>query len=423
MRRPSFSFAIPRRTSSESAFGSGWSSKYRPSAKSAMPSSIGNRRPHDTHVNADADEENAEWQAGQTSPEAEVSISSILRISSSCSSELAPKRRRRRATGGGLCYSLHMANEAQFDEPIQRVRRRLGELKSFAESPARDREVERLEGKLKKLSREVYENLTPWQKTLVARHPNRPFTLDYVRVLIRDFVEWHGDRAFADDPAIVAGFGFLGARAVAVIGHQKGRDTREKIRRNFGMPRPEGYRKALRVMKLAEKFGKPVLSFIDTPGAFPGLESEERGVAEAIARNLLEMSALRVPIVATVIGEGGSGGALGIGIGDVVLMLEHSVYSVISPEGCAAILWKDQARAKEAAEAMRLTAADCKALGVIDEVLPEPPGGAHADPVATIDTVGRAIDGRLERLVLLPVEALLEARYAKFRAMGAWESA
>lgn len=316
-----------------------------------------------------------------------------------------------------------MANEAQFDEPIQRVRRRLGELKSFAESPARDREVEKLEEKLQKLSREIYENLTPWQKTLVARHPNRPFTLDYVRVLIRDFVEWHGDRAFADDPAIVAGFGFLGARAVAVIGHQKGRDTREKIRRNFGMPRPEGYRKALRVMKLAEKFGKPVLSFIDTPGAFPGLESEERGVAEAIARNLLEMSALRTPIVTTVIGEGGSGGALGIGIGDVVLMLEHSVYSVISPEGCAAILWKDQARAKEAAEAMRLTAADCKALGVIDEVLPEPPGGAHADPVATIDTVGRAIDERLERLALLPVETLLEARYAKFRVMGAWENA
>ncbi len=210
---------------------------------------------------------------------------------------------------------------------------------------------------------------------------------------------------------------------MAVIGHQKGRDTREKIRRNFGMPRPEGYRKALRVMKLAEKFGKPVLSFIDTPGAFPGLESEERGVAEAIARNLLEMSGLRTPIVATVIGEGGSGGALGIGIGDAVLMLEHSVYSVISPEGCAAILWKDQARAKEAAEAMRLTAADCKALGVIDEVLREPSGGAHADPVAVIDTVGRAIEGRLERLAHLPLEKLLEARYAKFRAMGAWENA
>jgi acetyl-CoA carboxylase carboxyl transferase subunit alpha len=316
-----------------------------------------------------------------------------------------------------------MANEAQFDGPIHRVKRRLEELKSFADSPARDREVEKLEEKLQKLSREIYENLTPWQKTLVARHPNRPFTLDYVRVLIRDFVEWHGDRAFADDPAIIAGFGFLGRRSVAVIGHQKGRDTKEKIRRNFGMPRPEGYRKALRVMKLAEKFGKPVLTFIDTPGAFPGLESEERGVAEAIARNLLEMSTLRTPIVTSVIGEGGSGGALGIGIGDVILMLEHSVYSVISPEGCAAILWKDQARAKEAAEAMRLTAADCMALGVIDEVLPEPPGGAHADPVTTIDTVGRAIDERLERLALLPVETLLEARYAKFRAMGAWESA
>jgi acetyl-CoA carboxylase carboxyl transferase subunit alpha len=316
-----------------------------------------------------------------------------------------------------------MANEARFDEPIQRVKRRLEELRGFAESPARDRELEKLEDKVRKLSREVYENLTPWQKTLVARHPNRPFTLDYVRVLIRDFTEWRGDRAFADDPAIVAGFGFLGARAVAVIGHQKGRDTKEKIRRNFGMPRPEGYRKALRVMKLAEKFGKPVLTFIDTPGAFPGLESEERGVSEAIARNLIEMSMLRTPIVTSVIGEGGSGGALGIAIGDVVLMLEHSVYSVISPEGCAAILWKDQARAKEAAEAMRLTAADCKALGVIDEVLREPPGGAHADPVAAIDTVGRAIEERLGGLERLSVDALLEARYAKFRAMGAWETA
>jgi acetyl-CoA carboxylase carboxyl transferase subunit alpha len=316
-----------------------------------------------------------------------------------------------------------VANEAQFDEPIQRVRRRLDELRGFAESPARDREVEKLEDKFKKLSREIYENLTPWQKTLVARHPNRPFTLDYVRVLVRGFVEWRGDRAFADDPAIVAGFGFFGDRSVAVVGHQKGRDTKEKIRRNFGMPRPEGYRKALRVMKLAEKFRKPVLTFIDTPGAFPGLESEERGVSEAIARNLLEMSALRTPIVTTVIGEGGSGGALGIGIGDAVLMLEHSVYSVISPEGCAAILWKDQGRAKEAAEALRLTAADCKALGVVDEVLAEPPGGAHADPVAAIDTVGRAVEAHLSRLARAPLDALLEGRYAKFRAMGAWEEA
>src|SRR5450631_1271965 len=245
-------------------------------------------------------------------------------------------------------------------------------MRGFAESPAKQREVQKLEEKLKKLSGEIYDNLSPWQKTLVARHPSRPFTLDYVRVLVRDFVEWHGDRAFADDPAIVAGFGFFGERPVAVVGHQKGRDTKEKIRRNFGMPRPEGYRKALRVMKLAEKFRRPVLTFIDTMGAYPGLDSEERGVSEAIARNLLEMSQLATPIIATVIGEGGSGGALGIGIADTVLMLEHSVYSVISPEGCAAILWKDQAKAKEAAEAMRVTAADCKALGIIDEVIPEP---------------------------------------------------
>ena len=219
----------------------------------------------------------------------------------------------------------------------------------------------------------------------------------------------------------MAGFGFLGERPVAVVGHQKGRDTKEKIRRNFGMPRPEGYRKALRVMKLAEKFRRPVLTFIDTPGAYPGIESEERGVSEAIAANLLEMSGLKVPIVATVTGEGGSGGALGIGVADVVQMLEHSVYSVISPEGCAAILWKDQARAREAAEAMRMTAADCKALGVADEVIPEPPGGAHADPVGAIDAVGRALVRHLDRLSALPIDALLEARYAKFRRMGAWE--
>jgi len=328
-----------------------------------------------------------------------------------------------RATPGGLCYSLPAANEAQFEAPLERVRRRLDELQGFADSPAKEREVTKLREKLGKLSREIYENLTPWQKTLVARHPNRPFTLDYIRVLVQDFVEWKGDRAFADDPAIVAGFGMLGDRSVAIVGHQKGRDTKEKIRRNFGMPRPEGYRKALRVMKLAEKFGKPVLTFIDTPGAYPGLESEERGVSEAIARNLIEMAALRTPIVATVIGEGGSGGALGIGIGDAVLMLEHSVYSVISPEGCAAILWKDQAKAKEAAEALRLTAADCKALGVIDEVIPEPVGGAHADPVAAIDAVGRAVSAQLDRLSGMSAQPLLDARYAKFRAMGAWEGA
>ncbi len=316
-----------------------------------------------------------------------------------------------------------MSADNRFEEPLERLRTRIDGLRANPASPAREKAVRKLSERLVKLSGEIYANLTPWQKTLVARHPSRPFTLDYVRLLLRDFVELHGDRAYADDPAIVAGFGFLGQRAVAVVGHQKGRDTKEKIRRNFGMPRPEGYRKALRVMKLAEKFGRPVLTFIDTPGAYPGMDSEERGVSEAIATNLLEMSRLRVPVVSTVTGEGGSGGALGIGVTDVLLMLEHSVYSVISPEGCAAILWKDQARAREAAEAMRMTAADCKALGVADEVVPEPPGGAHSDPVATIDAVGQAVVRHLDRLAALPVDALLEARYAKFRRIGAWEGA
>ena len=316
-----------------------------------------------------------------------------------------------------------MASDSDFEAPLQRLRARIEELKRFPDSPAKHRDLQKLLQKLEKLSVEIYGNLTPWQKTLVARHPLRPFTLDYVRVLIRDFVELQGDRAFADDPAIVAGFGFFGDRPVAVIGHQKGRDTKEKIRRNFGMPRPEGYRKAERIMKLAEKFRRPVIAFIDTQGAFPGLESEERGVAEAIAANLMLMSRLETVLLAVVIGEGGSGGALGIGVADAVLMLEHAVYSVISPEGCAAILWKDQAKAREAAEAMRITAADCKALGVVDEVIPEPPGGAHSDPLTTIERVGRRLDDHLSRLVSVPVDQLLEARYRKFRSIGAWEEA
>ena len=316
-----------------------------------------------------------------------------------------------------------MASDSDFEAPLQRLRARIEELKRFPDSPAKHRDLQKLLQKLEKLSVEIYGNLTPWQKTLVARHPLRPFTLDYVRVLIRDFVELQGDRAFADDPAIVAGFGFFGDRPVAVIGHQKGRDTKEKIRRNFGMPRPEGYRKAERIMKLAEKFRRPVIAFIDTQGAFPGLESEERGVAEAIAANLMLMSRLETVLLAVVIGEGGSGGALGIGVADAVLMLEHAVYSVISPEGCAAILWKDQAKAREAAEAMRITAADCKALGVVDEVIPEPPGGAHSDPLTTIERVGRRLDDHLSRLAPVPVDQLLEARYRKFRSIGAWEEA
>lgn len=314
-----------------------------------------------------------------------------------------------------------MAGDTDFEAPLRRLRSRLEELSRFPDSPAKERDIQKLRQKLEKLSAEIYGNLTPWQKTLVARHPLRPFTLDYVRVLVRDFVELQGDRAFADDPAIVAGLGLLGGRPVAVVGHQKGRDTKEKIRRNFGMPRPEGYRKALRIMKLAERFSRPAVFFVDTPGAYPGLDSEERGIAEAIARNLLEMSRLRTPLLAVVIGEGGSGGALGIGIADVVLMLEHAVYSVISPEGCAAILWKDQAKAREAAEAMRVTAADCKALGVVDEVIPEPAGGAHADPLMAIERVGRRLEDHLERLVRVPPDRLVEERYAKFRSMGAWE--
>jgi acetyl-CoA carboxylase carboxyl transferase subunit alpha len=316
-----------------------------------------------------------------------------------------------------------MASDSDFEAPLVRLRARLEELKGFSESPAKRRDVEKLTRKIERISAEIYGNLTPWQKTLVARHPLRPFTLDYVRILFRDFVELHGDRGFADDPAIVAGFGFFAGQPVAVVGHQKGRDTKEKIRRTFGMPRPEGYRKAERIQKLAEKFSRPVIAFIDTPGAYPGLESEERGVAEAIAANLIGMSRLRTPLLAVVIGEGGSGGALGIGIADAVLMLEHSVYSVISPEGCAAILWKDQAKARDAAEAMRVTAADCKALGVVDEVIPEPPGGAHADPVSTIESVGRRLAEHLAVLRGLSTEELLERRYRKFRAMGAWEEA
>src|SRR6266571_3971826 len=240
--------------------------------------------------------------------------------------------------------------DGQFEEPILRLRRRIEELA--------------------RVSREIYAGLTPWQKTLVARHPARPYTLDYIGALMTDFVELHGDRKFADDPAVVAGIARFRGRPVAVVGHQKGRDTKEKIRRNFGMPRPEGFRKALRVMRLAEKFDRPILSFVDTAGAYPGIDAEERGQAEAIAVNLRAMSGFRVPIVVIVTGEGGSGGALGLGIGDRILMMEHAVYSVISPEGCAAILWKDASRKKEAAEALKITASDLKQLGVVDEIIP-----------------------------------------------------
>ena len=316
-----------------------------------------------------------------------------------------------------------MNEDTNFEEPLVKLRRRIEELAAMPDDAAHRREIEKLQEKLERLSREIYANLNPWQKTLVARHPNRPYMLDYVSALLTDFVELHGDRKFSDDAAIVAGFGSFRGRAVSVVGHQKARDTKEKIRRNFGMPRPEGYRKALRVMQLAEKFDRPILSFIDTAGAYPGIDAEERGQAEAIAVNLKEMASFHVPIIVIVTGEGGSGGALAIGIGDRVLMLEHSIYSVITPEGCAAILWKDASRKKEAAEALKLTAADLKELEVIDEIVPEPPGGAHADPAGAAAAVGEALERHLREVLDLTPEERRERRYRKFRAIGRFETA
>jgi len=313
------------------------------------------------------------------------------------------------------------ATDSNFDAQLVELRRRIEELEGFPAGSSQEKELDRLRAALKKSTVEVYGNLTRWQKTLVARHQDRPYTLDYVQRLMGDWVEAHGDRAFADDPAIVSGFATFRGRSVAVIGHQKGRDTRERIYRNFGQPRPDGYRKALRIMRLAEKFNLPVLTFIDTAGAYPGLDAEERGQAEAIARNLMEMAVLRVPIVVTITGEGGSGGALGIGIGDRVYILEYATYSVISPEGCAAILWKDQERKAEAAEAMRLTAPDLLALGVVDEIIPEPPGGAHTDPAAACQRVGDCIERALGELSRLATGELLARRYEKFRSLGVYD--
>jgi acetyl-CoA carboxylase carboxyl transferase subunit alpha len=313
--------------------------------------------------------------------------------------------------------------DGQFEEPILRLRQRIEELSALPDDAAHRKEIERLREKVERVSREIYASLTPWQKTLVARHPARPYTLDYIQALLTDFVELHGDRKFADDAAIVAGLAHFRGRPVAVVGHQKGRDTKEKVRRNFGMPRPEGFRKALRVMRLADKFDRPILSFVDTAGAYPGIDAEERGQAEAIAVNLRAMSGFRVPIIVVVTGEGGSGGALALGVGDRVLMMEHATYSVISPEGCAAILWKDASRKKEAAEALRLTAVDLKDFGVIDEIIPEPPGGAHADPAGAAAAVGEAMERHLREVADLTSEERRERRYRKFRAMGRHEVA
>ena len=317
------------------------------------------------------------------------------------------------------------ADPSQFEEPIVTIRRRIEELSSVDSSgdaePAREAEIAELRQKLTKVSSEIYSNLSPWQKTLVARHPQRPYTLDVIASLIDEWMEIHGDRNFADDPAIVAGFGRFKGHAVCVVGHQKGRNTKEKVLRNFGQPKPEGFRKALRVMQLAEKFKLPVLSFIDTQGAYPGVGAEERGQAEAIAVNLREMAALKVPVIVTVIGEGGSGGALGLGVGDRVFMLEHAVYSVISPEGCAAILWKSASAAPEAAAAMKITAHDLKKLNVIDEIVPEPSGGAHSDPAAAAELLSPYLEKALRELTKLKPAQLVDERYKKFRRMGVYE--
>jgi acetyl-CoA carboxylase carboxyl transferase subunit alpha len=312
------------------------------------------------------------------------------------------------------------ADPSQFDEPIIALRRQIDELSAGQAEPA---QIEELQRKLTKVTKEIYANLTPWQKTLVARHAQRPYTLDFIGFLFEDWTEIHGDRKFADDTAIVAGFARFRGMPCAVIGHQKGRNTKEKVVRNFGQPKPEGFRKALRVMRLAEKFKLPIFTFVDTQGAYPGVGAEERGQAEAIAVNLREMAALKVPIIVSVVGEGGSGGALGIAVGDRILMLEHAIYSVISPEGCAAILWKNATAAPDAAAAMKITARDIKRLGIVDEIVPEPPGGAHSDPPKSAELLAPYLERALHDLQKLKPPMLVEERYKKFRRMGVFEKA
>ncbi len=307
-----------------------------------------------------------------------------------------------------------------FEKPIVELEQMINEMKSKKEIDLSE-EIRSAEKKLEAMTRKTYEHLTPWQRVQVARHPLRPYMLDYVRYFIEDFVELHGDRCFSDDKAMVTGFGRFRDRNVCVIGHQKGRDTKENLMRSFGSAHPEGYRKAMRVMKLAEKFGLPIISFIDTPGAYPGIGAEERGQAEAIARNLMEMSELATPIVAVVIGEGGSGGALGIGVGDRILMLENAYYSVISPEGCAAILWKDSVKSVEAAEALKLTSEDLFELKIIDQIVKEPLGGAHRDFETTAKELAKQIESALKSLESLNKKELLEGRYEKHRRIGVFQ--
>jgi len=304
------------------------------------------------------------------------------------------------------------------EREIDRLEKEVEELRHLAVSTDGDADLERLREQVAELRREFYQHLGPWQRAQIARHPQRPYTLDFVGLLFTDFVELHGDRGYGDDKAIIAGLAKFHGRPVAIIGHQKGRDTKQRLARNFGQPKPEGYRKALRVMKLAAKYGRPIFTFIDTQGAYPGLDAEERGQAEAIALNLREMARLPVPIIVTVTGEGGSGGALAIAVGDRVNILENSFYSVISPEGCAAIMWRDSAKAETAAVALKITAKDLKELGIVDEIVPEPEAGAHSDYEATAKLLDSVLDHQLVALSNQSLDHLLDARYKKFREMA-----
>jgi acetyl-CoA carboxylase carboxyl transferase subunit alpha len=311
-------------------------------------------------------------------------------------------------------------NFLDFEQPIAELEAKIDELRFVGDDSQVNisSEIRRLKTKSETLTRNIFSGLTAWQVAQVARHPQRPYMLDYVQRIFTEFEELHGDRTYADDAAIVGGLARFEGRPVVIVGQQKGRDTKAKVHRNFGMPRPEGYRKALRLMRMAEKFGLPVISFIDTPGAYPGIGAEERGQSEAIARNLLEMSGLRIPIIAVVIGEGGSGGALAIGVADHLLMLQYSIYSVISPEGCASILWKSADKSEDAAEAMGITAGKLYELGLVDEVIQEPLGGAHRDPVAMVETLRAALGRYLVRLDNLPLDQLLTTRYQRLVSTG-----
>lgn len=311
-------------------------------------------------------------------------------------------------------------NILEFEKPIIELEKKIEEMKHLEDSLDINDEIEKLEEKINQLKENVYNNLTRWQRVQLARHPNRPYTLDYIYMMTEDFIELHGDRLYRDDHAIVGGFAKLGDKKVMIIGHQKGRDTKSNVYRNFGMPNPEGYRKALRLMKLAEKFNKPIITLLDTPGAFPGLEAEENGQAEAIARNLLEMSNLKVPIIVVIIGEGASGGALGLGVGNTVLMLQNTWYSVISPESCSSILWRTWDYKEQAAEALKLTAPDLLEQGVIDRIIPEPLGGAHKDHKKMAEVLKGELLKEIEELQKMKPEKLVQHRLEKFANMGVY---